>query len=221
MSDPDPGAPVRVAYDTVAADYARLLPDTRAERPLDLAMVDALVARVKATGEVLDAGCGAGRMGRYLADRGCAVRGVDLSPGMIAAGRRDHPDLDLSVASLLDLPFDDSRFTGVLLWYSTIHTPDALLPQLLHEVVRVVRPGGHLLVGFQAGVGTKNLSDAYGRHGHRVVLERYRRAPDQVARLLREAGAVEVARMVRAPEGSEDDDQAFLLARRGEKPVAG
>ena len=32
---------VRHAYDTVAEDYAARLPDTRAEAPLDLAMVDA------------------------------------------------------------------------------------------------------------------------------------------------------------------------------------
>src|SRR5690349_20674266 len=32
---------VRRAYDTVAEDYASHLPDTRAEAPLDLAMVDA------------------------------------------------------------------------------------------------------------------------------------------------------------------------------------
>ena len=37
-------ADVRRAYDIVASDYAARLPDTRAEAPLDLAMVDAFVA---------------------------------------------------------------------------------------------------------------------------------------------------------------------------------
>jgi len=73
---------VRRAYDTVAQDYAALLPDTRAESPLDLALVDAFAAAVtgSGTGRALDAGCGAGRMSRYLADRGVQVQGVDLSP---------------------------------------------------------------------------------------------------------------------------------------------
>ena len=87
---------VQRAYGTVAQTYADHFPDTGAESPLELAMVDAFAAAVTVDGncaKVLDAGCGAGRMGRYLADRGCAVEGVDLSPGMVQMARRDHPDL--------------------------------------------------------------------------------------------------------------------------------
>lgn len=220
MTEPQSQAQVRAAYATVADDYALRLPDTRAEDPLDLAMIDAFLVRMRGEGstsdpEVLDAGCGAGRMARHLTDRGCRVVGVDLSPRMVAAGRRAHPDLDLSVASLLDLPFEDGRFAGALLWYSTIHTPDEHLQALLAEVVRVVRPGGLLLLGFQAGTGSRDLAEAYGRHGHDVVLERFLRTPDTMAALLAASGAVEVARLVRRPEQAwEEEDQAFLVAAR-------
>ncbi len=83
------------AYDTVADDYAALLPDARAETALDLAMIDAFAGATAEhpDAQLLDAGCGAGRMTRYLAGRGCSVEGVDLSPGMIAVARRDHPGL--------------------------------------------------------------------------------------------------------------------------------
>lgn len=208
---------VRAAYDATAADYARLLPDTRAEAALDLAMVDELARRV-AGGRVLDAGCGAGRMSRYLADRGCRVHGVDLSPGMVEAATGAHPDLRFDVASLADLPLDDSSFDGALLWYSTIHTPDQHLPALLAEVVRVVRPGGHLLVGFQTGTGTRDLGATFRRLGHEVWLERYLRTADQMAAFLAAAGTVELARLVRAAEGSEGDGQAVLLVRRPDRP---
>ena len=110
--DPFDFGSVRHAYDTVAEDYATYLPDTRAEAPLDLAMVDAFAEAVTSGDDarVLDAGCGAGRMSRYLADRGCLVEGVDLSPGMIAMARRDHRDLVFTVGSLIDLPYaDDSH----------------------------------------------------------------------------------------------------------------
>ena len=146
---------VQTAYDLVADDYARLLPDTRAETALDL-----------------------------------------------------------TVASLADLPFEDGRFAGVMAWYSTIHTPDEELPGVLAELVRVLRPGGHLLVAFQAGEGVVDLAESYGRHGHGVVLERYRRTVGTMADLLVRAGCREVARMVRAPEGKEAEGQAVLLVTR-------
>ena len=47
-SPPDPldVRSVRDAYDTVAEDYAAHLPDTRAEAPLDLAVIDAFAEAV-------------------------------------------------------------------------------------------------------------------------------------------------------------------------------
>lgn len=206
---------VRAAYDTVAADYAAYLPDTRAEAPLDLAMVDAFAQEVTSGGDssVLDAGCGAGRMSRYLAERGCRVTGVDLSVGMVEMALHDHADLSFTAGSLTELPFPADRFAGVMLWYSIIHTPPHAQARIFEEAARVLRPRGHLLVGFQAGEGTRDVSESYRRFGHDVVLERHLHTPDQVAARLAAAGLHEVCRMVRRPQGSERDDQAFLLAQ--------
>jgi SAM-dependent methyltransferase len=206
---------VRAAYDTVAEDYATRLPDTRAEAPLDLAMVDAFAAAVTAADVplVLDAGCGAGRMSRYVAQRGCLVEGVDLSPGMVAMARRDHPDLTFDVGSLTDLPYAADRFAGVLLWYSIIHTPPAGQARVFAEVARVLRPAGHVLVGFQSGEGARDVSAAYRRFGHEVELERHLYTADQVGSWLEGAGLREVCRLVRRAQGEEKDDQAVLLAQ--------
>lgn len=211
---------MRLAYDTVASDYAARMPDTRAEAPLDLTMIDALVEAVRAgsgsgPGDdplVLDAGCGAGRMSRYLADRGCRIVGVDLSPGMIAMARRDHRGLPFTVGSLTGLPFPDGRFAGVLLWYSTIHTPPDGQGRVFAEAARVLRPGGHLLVGFQAGHGTRDVAATYRRFGHEIMLERHLFTADQVADWMEAAGLREVCRLVRRARGAERDDQAVMLA---------
>lgn len=207
---------VQRAYDTVAQTYATHIPDTRAESTLELAVVDVFAAAVKADGDdavVLDAGCGAGRMSRYLADRECAVQGIDLSPAMVEMARRDHPDLDFSVASLTDLPFPDDTFAGVMIWYSAIHTPPEGQPRIFEEAARVLRPGGHLVIGLQIGEGTRDVSASYRRFGHEVQLERYLYATDEIAALLSSAGLIEIARVVRRPQGSERDDQAALLAQ--------
>jgi ubiquinone/menaquinone biosynthesis C-methylase UbiE len=216
-SPPDPldFRNVRHAYDTVAEDYAAYMPDTRAEAPLDLAMIDAFAEAVTSGDDarVLDAGCGAGRMSRYLDERGCRVEGVDLSSGMVAMARRDHRDLVFSVGSLSNLPYPDDQFAGVMLWYSIIHTPPAGQARIFAEVTRVLRPTGHLLVGFQSGEGTRDVSGAYRQFGHEIQLERHRYTADQVASQIEAAGLREVCRLVRRAQGKERDDQAVLLAR--------
>lgn len=208
---------VRRAYNTVAEDYANRLPDTRAEARLDLAMVDAFAEAVTSGDEarVLDAGCGTGRMSRYLAERGCLVEGIDLSPTMIAMARRDHPGLVFTVASLTDLPFPDDEFAGVMLWYSMIHMPPAGQARIFAEVARVLSPAGYVLVGFQCGEGTRDVSAAYRQFGHEIQLERHLYTADQVASQLEAVGLREVCRLVRRRQGEERDDQAFLLADAG------
>src|SRR3712207_7769437 len=96
----------RHAYDTVAADYARLLPDMSAEAPLDRAVLAAFVEMVVDVGDCLvaDVGCGSGRVTAHLADAGLRTIGLDLSPGMIAVARAARPDLAFAVAHAEALP---------------------------------------------------------------------------------------------------------------------
>lgn len=208
-------AGVRAAYDVVAADYAAYFPDTTAEQPADLAMVDALAAAVGSELPLLDAGCGTGRVARYLRARGCQVEGVDLSPGMVAQARMATPDGRFTVGSLTALPYRHECFGGVMLWYSTIHTPPALQERIYREVRRVLRPGGHVLVGFQEGSGTRDVGPAYSQFGHDIVLERHLFTADDVAGWLRDVGIEETARHVRAARGDERDRQAAVLGRAG------
>ncbi|MBW6435169.1 class I SAM-dependent methyltransferase [Actinoplanes hulinensis] len=204
---------VERAYNTVADAYADYFPDTSAEHALDLAMVDAFAAAVIAGGEprILDAGCGSGRLSRYLVGRGILAEGVDLSPGMIARARKESPELAFSVASLTGLPFPDDAFPGVMLWYSIIHTPPAGQDRIFAEAARVLRPGGHLLVGFQHGLGSRDVGEIYRGMGYDVDLERYNYTADEVAARAETVGLREVARMVRQPRPGERDGQSSVL----------
>ena len=212
-----------VAYDTVAQAYAARLPDTRAETAADLSMVDAFAAAVTAGDDprVLDAGCGTGRMSAYLAARGCLVEGVDLSPGMVAMARRDHPELHFEVGSLHELPRADAVFAGVLLWYSIIHTPPSGVAAVFAEVSRVLRPGGYVLVATQAGEGVRDVAPSYRALGFEVVLERHLYTADAVAAHLAAVGLEEVRRLERPAQGRERDDQAVVLARAVDRQGTG
>jgi SAM-dependent methyltransferase len=152
-------------------------------------------------------------MSRYLADRGVAVSGIDLSPGMVAQAARHNPDLSFAVGSIADLPNPDGSFAAVMLWYSIIHTPPAGQPAILAEARRVVRDDGLLLLAFQAGSGERDVAPSYRRFGHEIELVRYPATPDEVAGWLVGTGWREVRRAVRPAREGERDDQAALLAR--------
>ena len=112
----------------------------------------------------------------------------------------------------LDLP--DASLAGVLAWYSIIHTPPEGLPAVVAELGPRARPGGHLLLGFQAGADEhRAMTHAYG---HTVACDAWLHAPDTVAALLEDAGFVVDARLVREPVGRERRPQASLLARRSD-----
>lgn len=203
---------VRTAYDTVADTYADHFRSTEPELPLELAMVEHFASVLQAPRRVLDAGCGAGRMMPLLAGLGCQVEGVDLSPEMVRRANMDHREFRSSVGSLTDLPFPAASFEGVFSWYSTIHSPDDDLPRIFAEARRVLRASGLLLIAFQAGSGTVDVSESYRRRGHAVTLRRYNRTPDLLSEQLMAAGFREVARLSRGPAKHEKDDQAVLIA---------
>ncbi len=177
-------------------------------------MIDHFVGQLGEAPDVLDAGCGTGRMSRYLTDRGCQVRGIDLSAGMIRMARRDHPDIPTDVGTITELPFEDGSFDGLFYWYSIIHLPDAAVPKVFEEARRVLRPGGQLLVAFQIGAGERDVAGGLRRRGYDVSMSRYHRSPDDVATALRSACFDERARLVRSPAGGhEREGQAVVVAR--------
>ena len=205
---------VQRCYDEVADTYADHFPSTEPEQPVDLAMIAHFAALLGEGRRVLDAGCGAGRMMPLLAGLGCEVRGVDLSPGMVRRGRVDHPEFDIEVASLIDLPFGDGEVDGVFAWYSTIHTPDAGLPGVLAELGRVLRHDGLLLLAFQTGHGVREVGAGFRQRGHDVQLDRYHRSAADIARMLGDGDFRVVATLDRGPVGAEADGQPVVIARK-------
>ena len=207
----DRWGPVRAAYDTVAASYAEQVRLDRVEAGLDLAVIADFAARTAGGGPVLDAGCGPGRVTRYLADRGVRAFGIDLSPEMVRIAADLHPELSFATASIDALPVATGSLAGVLAWYSVIHTAPAELPVVVGELLRVLRPGGWLLVAGQSGSGTRHLASGYG---HAVDLTAHLYTAEHLAELADRLGAVVHVRLTRGPERTERHAQAFVLAQR-------
>ena len=206
----------REAYDAVAPDYARLLPDMRVEAPPDLAVLSAFVALVEQSeaGPVAEVGCGSGRVTAHLADTGLPMLGLDLSPGMVAAARSAHPDLPFAAAHAGALPLRSGALAGLVAWYSLIHLPSTVLPEVLDEFARVLRPGAPLVVAFQSGRGER--VDRATSYGHPVPLSYFRHRVEDVADALAGASFTLQETVHREPSlVHETTAQAFLVATSG------
>jgi demethylmenaquinone methyltransferase/2-methoxy-6-polyprenyl-1,4-benzoquinol methylase len=110
----------------------------------------ALVARVHAVPEdrVLDVATGTGLVAEELVRaHGCSVVGVDQSEDMLAAARAKlaaRPEfaarVELVRGKAQRLPFTDAEFDALTFTYLLRYVDDPL--STLHELARVVRPGG-------------------------------------------------------------------------------
>ncbi|MEM4188840.1 MAG: class I SAM-dependent methyltransferase, partial [Candidatus Hadarchaeum sp.] len=99
--------------------------------------------------KVLDAACGTGYGSAMLATEGRAARviGLDISREAIveASGKYGQiPNLEFMLGSVEDLPFPDDSFDLYTSFETIEHVPNPR--KLLAEAVRVLKPGGILLI---------------------------------------------------------------------------
>lgn len=115
--------------------------------------VDAMAPR---GARILDAGCGPGRLGGYLAEAGHQVVGVDVDPALIAAAEQDHPgprwlvgdlaELDLPARGITE-PFDVIVSAGNVMTFLAPTTRVQVLGRLRAHVAG----DGRAAIGFGAG----------------------------------------------------------------------
>lgn len=106
----------------------------------------AVVRSVSATpGErVLDIAAGTGTSSEAFADKGIDVVPADFSLGMLAEGDRRRPDLPFTAADAMQLPFADGSFDVVTMSFGLRNVAE--VDVALREFLRVVRPGGRLVI---------------------------------------------------------------------------
>jgi SAM-dependent methyltransferase len=115
----------------------------------DLRLEGRLIASIPQRGQVVDAGCGAGRLTVRLAERVGMVYGLDISERMLALARTrqsqsNRQNIRWVQGSLETLPFNASVFDAVV---STNVLQFVDIVRAFSEFKRVLKPGGKLILG--------------------------------------------------------------------------
>ena len=135
---------VAAMFDGVAKRYDLVndllsLGRTRAWRKATTAAIDPQPGM-----KILDLAAGTGSSSAPVAARGADVIPADFSEGMLAAGRKARPHLAFTKADALNLPFADGEFDVATISFGLRNTQNTA--RALAEMLRVVKPGGELVV---------------------------------------------------------------------------
>jgi ubiquinone/menaquinone biosynthesis C-methylase UbiE len=103
-----------------------------------------IVRRYGTGKDVLEVGCGTGLLLTRFAEFARSAKGIDLSEGMLEKARARG--LDVRCASATELPFEDAAFDVACSFKVLAHIP--AIEDALSEMLRVVRPGGHVIAEF-------------------------------------------------------------------------
>jgi SAM-dependent methyltransferase len=204
---------VRASFDRIAEQYAADFADELTRKPYDAALLRRFAERCTGPGITLDIGCGpAGHVGRFLADLGARVVGLDLAPRSLTVARQlNDPALSFVAGDVHALPFATGACAAVVAFYSLIYEADP--SPALAELRRVLCPGGALLVAVHAGEGFSRFSDYKGLP---VDVELHLRSPETLAAQARAAGFALERVEVRPPYPFEHaTERLYVLARAG------
>ena len=93
---------------------------------------------------VLDLAAGTGSSSAAFLKPGVRVVAGDFSQGMLAVGRKRHPEIEFVFADATALPFQKNEFNAVTISFGLRNVVDTR--KALTEMLRVTKPGGKLVI---------------------------------------------------------------------------
>jgi ubiquinone/menaquinone biosynthesis C-methylase UbiE len=158
----------------------------RLERRLVLARMGEVTDRA-----VLEIGCGDGHLAVKLAQMGANVSAIDASTAMVSAAREragaHGADINIMLGEAQELPFPDEAFDLVVAVTILCFVEHA--SPVFKEIARVLKPGGHLVIG-ELGRWSTWAAERRVRAwlGSRLWQRGFFRTPGDLRELARSAG---------------------------------
>jgi demethylmenaquinone methyltransferase/2-methoxy-6-polyprenyl-1,4-benzoquinol methylase len=129
--------------------------------------VVAKLVSAKSGQSILDLAAGTGSSSVVFAKPGVRVVAGDFSEGMLAVGRKRHPQLEFVFADATNLPFKDDEFDAVTISFglrNVVNTSAAL-----KQMLRVTKPGGKLVICEFSRVTNPVLRPLYNFYLNRLL----------------------------------------------------
>ena len=92
--------------------------------------------------QILDVGCGNGRLYQLFTDLSIRFTGVDISSGLIDIAKKSYPESNFIVSDMRKLPLDEEQFDITYSIAAVHHLPPEGQRETLQEVAQVLKPGG-------------------------------------------------------------------------------
>lgn len=145
--------------------------------------------------QVLEIGCGLGRVISHYHRRGYNIAGIERSAIAVEKLRQAHVDLKILKADVLALPFADQSF-DLILAFGVYHNLETGLATALAETSRCLRPGGRFCLSMRPDNLEMRVNELYWlwrnrhlrhqpRHFHKLLT-----TPDEFTAMLAEAGLI-------------------------------
>lgn len=115
----------------------------------------------KLTGDVLEIGCGVGRLLQY------GWSGIDISENMLSIARARKPECVYKQTDGRSIPFDEATFDTVFSYLVFQHITKDAIESYINEAYRVLKGGGRLI--FQCILGEED--EPFSKHFDRSWVE--------------------------------------------------
>ena len=196
-------------YEVLADRYAALFPGPY-QSPIEQHAVAAFVERIHSAGVVVDVGCGLGHVTADLARRGLDVIGCDPSRAMLAIARSAHPhlvflDTDATLTGVTE------SISAIIARFSLIHIPPDELNGILALWADRLRPETPVLIASQSS-DTPGPATPFDH----AVAPAWRWHPDELSRVLADAGFTEDWRIVNRPDTVHRFPGVHMLVHRAD-----
>ena len=176
---------VRRSFDRIAARYAADFADELDGKPFDRDLLRRFARAARPPGPALELGCGPGHVGRFLAEAGVPIRGLDVSLESLRMAHRLDPAAGFVCGDMRALPIRDGGCAAMVAFYALIYWDEAGTGAILSELRRALQPRAPLLLAVHGGEGAQRYTDFKGQP---IDITLHHHRPERLTVLLVKAG---------------------------------